>query len=674
MRGETMSQKLNTATNGKRNAVDALRELLGGQADDPLFALRAVAENGVETRLLSSDMQATECDASIDYTFGDLPIRLECRLDGAALNITVTNAGPEATAVDFYGPLVTRLAERGCKAHIPQVGGVVFPVKDSNYLHHNSGQLASLFMILQTGEVGLALGHEKTSEDEGRYRSGIAVHGRGLPIGRYSGEISDKVGSAVENKMGDLLDGEPASELGGVACFTENMVLYPSESRALGPYLILPYTGSWTQGAALLRQHRYPRRYRPRPRWFESVHNLSEICCGAEKRFDVLASTWREQRAWGSPLFALCWFFKGYSKMIWGSSFRFRGGDRKMGGDKGLRRAIDDLHHEGAKVLFYVTPWSLTQPYDQARVCLDQKWNLQEHPGMNASPWLDYGEFGKFICPCPAHAPARKWVVEGIAETLEKYPIDGFFFDEAAAIINRPCHNPTHRHPHPYVWTYGNYEMFRDLRRAMDKINPETLIISEGGSELYREFIDGCLGHTNGWSQGRHEAPVTRAVVPEIAIFDSTTGGSAQAVADTAIKQGRTIMSSEQMLAVHFVGGIPYYLNTAEGRLERLWREHEEYRRAYPELFKGNIEACLPVFEPGEVIGYLIRHGETLILTAANLMGCGFADGQRIKVTLPVPAATLYDRVGYRYYEVRDGKAEIRLKPHGVVALEVLTI
>jgi len=369
---------------------------MGGNAADPLFALRVVNPVGGETRLLSTDMRLTARAAAVTYAHPDCSVHVQLRWRAPRLEVSLRNAGRARLAVDFYGPLVTRLTERGCKAHIPQVGGVVFPVKDSNYLHHNSGQLASLFMILQAGEAGLALGHEKTAEDEGRYRSGIAVHGRGLPIGRYSGKISDKVGSAVENKMGDLLAGEPASELGGVACFAENLVLGPRESRALGPYLILPYTGAWTQGAALLREHRYPRRYRPRPRWFESVHNLSEICCGPEKRFDALASTWREQRAWGSPLFALCWFFK------------------------------------------------------------------------------------------------------------------------------------------------------------------------------------------------------------------------------------------------------------------------------------GNIEARLPVFEPGDVIGYLIRHGETLILTAANLMGWGFADGQRIKVTLPVPAATLYDRVRYRYYEVRDGKAEIRLKPHGVVALEIL--
>lgn len=117
-------------------------------------------------------------------------------------------------------------------------------------------------------------------------------------------------------------------------------------------------------------------------------------------------------------------------------------------------------------MLFSVTPWPLTIGYDQARVCIDKKWYLQEKPGKDVPPELDYGEFGKFVCPCPAHPAARRWVVEGIAEVAKKYPIDG------------------------------------------------------------------CPGHTNGWSAVRHGAPITRAVIREVNVFDSVTGVPPQMAAD----------------------------------------------------------------------------------------------------------------------------------------------
>lgn len=653
----------------------SLQELLHSRPGDPLFALRVVACAGErESRFLSSDLEETRDATGVTYTHADCPVRVQLRWRAPRLEVSLRNTGKQRLAVDFYGPLATRLTERDAVAHVPQVGGVVFPVKDSNYLHHNSGQLAALFMILQTGGSGLALGHEKTAEDEGRYRSGIAVHGQGLPIGAYSAKVSDRVGSAIESSMGKLMPGAPAADLGGVACFVENVTLPPGAVQAVGPYLILPYDGAWTQGAALLRAHRYPRKMRSRPAWFKPVHNCAEICWGqATGAFTNMAAIRREQRLWGSPLFSLNYYFETHSKMTWGSSFKNSGGAKAFGGDEALFKAIDEVHREGSKVLFYVTPWSLTRPYEQAQVCLDNRWNLQEHAGKDADPLLDYGEFGKFVCPCPAHPPARKWVVDGIAETLRKYPIDGFFFDEAAAIVNRPCHNPAHRHAQPYIWTYGNYQIFRDLRRAMDRINPEAIILSEGGSELYREFIDGCLGHTNGWSIGRHAAPVTRAVVPGVAIFDSVTGIPASLAAEAAVNEKRFVWPTEHMLAVQFAGGIPYYVNGAEaGRLARIWPEHERYRRAYPELFEGDIEARVPVFEPAHAIGYLIRRGDALVLTIAGTQGWGWGDGHRLTVTLPVPARMLYDRVEYRYYDVRDGKVSLTLKPYGVMALEVL--
>jgi uncharacterized protein (DUF736 family) len=639
---------------------------LSGQTSDPVFGLRVVFPDGREASLLSAEMKIQEQNGRSVYSAPDFPVSVTIEFKASALTAHVANAGSDQLEVDFYAPIVSRLAEGEFTAYIPQVGGITIPVKDANYLQHNSGQLASLFMILQAEKGGIALGHEKSAEDEGRYRSGIMVHRQGVVLGQHKAQVSDQVGSAIKVKLA-----EPACDAGGVACFTENFILHATESLKLGPYLILAYEGGeWTKGAALLREHRYPRKYRPRPKWFRDIHNCAEICC--TQHFDELVHIRREQIKWGTPLVSINYFFETHSKMTWGSSFRQQGGAKKYGGDEALFKAIDDLHREGSKVLFYVTPWSLTIGYDQAQVCMDNKWHMQEFPGDDASPLLDYGEFGKFVCPCPGHAPARKWVVDGIVETLKKYPIDGFFFDEAAAILNRPCYNPAHNHDNPYVWTYGNYEVFRDLRAAMDEVNPDTLIISEGGSELYREFIDGCIAHTDGWSLGRHSVPLTRAVVPEVAIFDSVTGIPANMAAEAAVNEKRFIRDSEHMLGIQFVGGTPYYINGCHsGRLSRFWVEHEEYRRAFPEMFRGDIEAEIPEFSTNSVIGYLIRDGERLILTAANVSRGGIQ--APVTVTLPVAAKGIYDRVKYQYFEVRDGKATFRMSGGDVRAFEVVT-
>ena len=81
---------------------------------------------------------------------------------------------------------------------------------------------------------------------------------------------------------------------------------------------------------------------------------------------------------------------------------------------------------------------------------------------------------------------------------------------DEAGMLFETCHNPAHDHPSPY---YGcakwNLEFYRKVREAMDEVDPEALLFTEGGADLLNIYCNGALRL---WWPGREIAPLRLAV------------------------------------------------------------------------------------------------------------------------------------------------------------------
>ncbi|MDW8343388.1 MAG: DUF6259 domain-containing protein [Verrucomicrobiae bacterium] len=609
------------------------------------------------------------------------PVRATVVGDAHDFRVRVTNESNQPVLLDVFAALLVGLREAGAKVYVPHIGGAVLPVASTNYESHVFGQLCAAWMIVQVGEEGVVLAQEKTTEDEARYRTGILVHAQGLPAGATKSRESTVVGSAVDARA----EGPIMTDLGGVAGFAENLRLPAGATWELGPYRLATYRGDWTGGAALLRQLRRPRVLRRWPAWFQPVRSVSEINTDKLDHFADLPRVAAELRAWGAPVFHLFLWQDRSEEMNqphkdgvtkwdygvnphWAYAFDQPQADPRRGGDEGLRRAIRETQRSGSKVLLYVTPWTLASDSAVGKRAAAEQLIFREP---NGNEFME-SESYRF---CPMVPAARAWIVEALVRTIERYEVDGLFIDQTAAIGNHPCAHPAHRHENPYVWTYGVWLLFKELRAALDARRPEALLLLEGGSELLREFADGYLAHSHSWTNMRHDAPVTRAVQSRIGIFDSFNGYTFDApdhVHEHCRKLGMVPRSPQYMAAMQFAGGIHYYADQADiGRARWTYERHQPVRLAYPEMIDGEICAALPRFELPSITGYLFEHDGRLVMSVADLGGTNFTAGRRVRVRLPVGRG-LYDRLASRFIPVENGEALIPLEGGVATAFEVI--
>lgn len=609
------------------------------------------------------------------------PVRTTVAGDAENFRIRVTNDSNQPVLLDVFAALIGGLSAQHATVYVPHIGGAVLPVAKTNYESHVFGQLCAAWMIVAVGDEGVVLAQEKTTEDEARYRTGILVNAQGIPAGATKSRESTVVGSAVDARV----EGPVVRDLGGVAGFTENLLLPAGATWELGPYRLATYRGDWTAGAALLRQLRRPRPLRRWPAWFRPVRSVSEINTEKLEHFSELSRVAAELRGWGAPVFHLFDWWDRSEEMNqphktgvtnweygvnphWAYAFDQSQADPRRGGDEALRRAIRETQRAGSKVLLYVTPWTLA--FDSAvgkRAAAEQL--IFREP--NGNEFMESESYRL----CPMVPAARAWMVDALVRTIERYDADGLFIDQTAAIGNHPCAHPAHRHENPYVWTYGVWLLFKELRAALDARRPEALLLLEGGSELLREFADGFLAHTHSWTNMRHDAPVTRAVHRQIGIFDSFNGYTFDApdhVHEHCRKLGMFPRSPQYMAAIQFAGGIHYYADQADiGRARWTYERHQPVRLAYPEMIEGEVYPAMPRFELPSITGYLFEHEGRLVLTVADLGGTNFTAGRRVRVRLPV-GRWLYDRLASRFLPVDNGEALIPLEGGAATAFEVI--
>lgn len=128
-------------------------------------------------------------------------------------------------------------------------------------------------------------------------------------------------------------------------------------------------------------------------------------------------------------------------------------------------------------------------------------WMLMETP--NAKEAGVDGGTG-YIHMCLRYGPWQDHVAAVCKRLLRETGAKYIRLDEAGSSFG-VCHNPAHHHKNPYVATAEMLEFFRVVRAAMDEVDPEALLFTEGGTDLLSISCNGTLGM---WAPGIDIAPL----------------------------------------------------------------------------------------------------------------------------------------------------------------------
>ena len=656
---------------------DAQRTAAGAGATGNPFAVVLRLDAGEEIcpadsfRLVDHEVDDQRFWGRLEHRHHPMTMLLEIRVAG---NVATWRGqlgwnGDEAVEADVYLPLFSRLGVGGGgRAILPQNGGAVFgPLDEVNFRRAYMGNLASPVFLLDGDGRGLAFVDENEADlaaDPAGCVQRSYVVGNAFPVAMDSAGV-DRASKQAAGEDGPFAGVCHRRRLRGATrdgATGGNGDPYVSPFRGdvadLGPVRTYAYKGGWRDGADWLREQRRHVVCRVSPaQWYRRTTFISEDMgdnlVRAGRTFHDFRALTAEKRERGSDLFLIPGF---HDPELIGSHHNWLNrGDyvlaaQNLGGPEAARQGIEAVHQAGGRVLYYVEGLIL---WKRSRVGREygQRWALMNRDGSY------YEHYAGFWHMCPACPQWRQWLAQTCARIVQETGVDGFFIDSQCATSNHRCYNPEHEHPHPDVWNWGVREMLRDVREAVDAVNPQTIILVEGAADMARRWADGFITHTHEWTDMRFDVPLMRYLHPEIRTFESWSN-SRRAPA------GRPI---EALHLLNAVTGQRIYAHEPQAeRMKWLSRRTRDYYDAYPEICTSHLSNPAPACD--EPIHAELFESAPRIVTVANPT----AEPRTARMTLPVSrAGLLYDRISGRCVAVADGVATLDLEPWQYIAFEV---
>ncbi|BDI30484.1 hypothetical protein CCAX7_25350 [Capsulimonas corticalis] len=581
--------------------------------------------------------------------------------------------GDETWEADFYLPLFSRIvfdhAETD-RAILPANSGSVFSGLNGRAVCRTYiGNFASPVMLAEGGGRGLALLDDNLADYAAE--PGACVQRAFCAGSFFPPALEGEERLAGEEDLGPFVGVRhtrrfrAVSELG----LTDDDMTAENWSRTheapmelrgdaadFGPIRTYAYHGSWKAGALWLRERRAHVALRRSPaQWWRNTTFVSEDMGDAMVRrnqsFHDYPTLLENKRAIGSDVFHLPGFHD--AEMLgdthnWQNRGDYHYAAENLGGPSAARAGVDAVHRAGGRVFYYVEGLIL---WKRSRIgkSRGRDWALLQEDG------TPYEHYKGFWHPCPACPEWADWLAESCADIVRSLGVDGFFIDSIGATDYHRCFNPAHNHPHPDIWTWGVRDLLRRVRAAVDRVNPETVLLIEGAADLAREFVDGSLSHTHDWSKDSFGVPLLRFLHPEMRVFESWGDSPAKS------PRARHIWN-----AVH--GHRIYAHEPARAQMGDLARRTRRYFDSFPEITEAPMSvADIEVSSPGAIAALF----ESLppVVTVGSTSGAAC----EIDLTLPLgmAAGVLFDRVTGDRVPVHAGTARVALEGHDFRAYEV---
>ncbi len=189
-----------------------------------------------------------------------------------------------------------------------------------------------------------------------------------------------------------------------------------------------------------------------------------------------------------------------------------------LGGTEVFLSAIDKVHAMWRRVGAYVNGrlanietetyekngkrWSVLTKAPQLGVNriefaeLHENWNDEWDKHKRGEGW--------FAVMCPTAKGWQDHIVGECVRITKDYHIDGIFLDQPGSYYAELCYSPWHGHSTPATaWGQGYLEIFRRIREEMRKMNPNSVLWTEGMNDAYAQYMDYGLDKNPVWEPMR---------------------------------------------------------------------------------------------------------------------------------------------------------------------------
>ncbi len=159
---------------------------------------------------------------------------------------------------------------------------------------------------------------------------------------------------------------------------------------------------------------------------------------------------------------------------------------KDLGGADAMREGVSKLHRIGRRVMFYIAGNSILKDSPVLAGTNLDRWLLMDKPGHG----YDIG-YPNGMSVCPGYAPWQDHLAQTAKRILKESGADGIRLDELGSFV--PCFNPAHHHRSPLDSNQWLRELVRKVRAAMDEVNPNAILNTEGPIDFLHESCDGAL-------------------------------------------------------------------------------------------------------------------------------------------------------------------------------------
>ena len=327
--------------------------------------------------------------------------------------------------------------------------------------------------------------------------------------------------------------------------------------RAVGaPFRILMHGSDWRAGAAAYSDW-FNASFRPRPvaSWLRRQVHWSGMGFGEPDPKAVAKSRLNFSQFFASALLdseadmiELTGWWQGFQTAA-GSQLPMQALDGEfwppredMGGVAGLRQAIQEVQQQlGRKVCLYVCAAEVGNATSgpNRSPLFNSSAEIREWSSVNPSGQERPAEPG-MVRMCRGWAPWQAQVAEFVARIVREVRPNCVRLDCVKGFEN--CYNEQHRHASPFDSPRWNYELVRRVRQAMDSVDPDTVLMTEGLHEAY--YAGGAQGGLQEPYPGTDIVPM-RAALPGYFFVSWNGGGAIEAGSNGFIAGSTTALRRE---------------------------------------------------------------------------------------------------------------------------------
>jgi len=173
-----------------------------------------------------------------------------------------------------------------------------------------------------------------------------------------------------------------------------------------------------------------------------------------------------------------------------------------LGGAAAMRRGVQGVERLGRRVGLYIGAKTVRLDSDFLRGRDPRAAMVMETPDATLRP------DATSISMCLSNEAWQDHLARTCGRLLRETGADAIRLDELGELFET-CHNPAHGHASPYDLVPRKLELLRKVRTAMDEVDPDAMLLTEGGIDLMNLHANGALGI---WNPGADIAPLRLAV------------------------------------------------------------------------------------------------------------------------------------------------------------------